>query len=78
MNVVADVLPIGVTPTDGDRERMLVLIAERELSLLATLIGYLEIGDLPKNRASRGLEVIGAALALRRVELGLAPRRVAA
>lgn len=76
MNSVADIVPIGTTTADGDR--VLVIRAERELSLLATLIGYLEIGDLPKNRASRGIEVIGAALALRRAELGLAPRRAAA
>lgn len=62
----------------ADRDRLLVLRAEHELTSLATLIAHLEISDLAKNRAARGLEVIGAALASRRSELGLAPRWAAA
>jgi hypothetical protein len=55
-----------------------LLCAEREVSYLETILRHCEISDLALNRALKGLGTIRAALEVRRPQVGLAPKQVAA
>jgi len=62
----------------ADSVAITLLCAEREVSYLETILRHCEISDLALNRALKGLGTIRAALEVRRPQVGLAPKQVAA
>jgi hypothetical protein len=64
----------GPTEATGDRERVAVVHAERELDTLQVIVDYAGISPLARRRAHEALAAIRRGLVSWRVALGLAAR----
>jgi hypothetical protein len=64
---VQEVIPIS------DAERIALIGAEREVALIETIVLHLEVSDLAKDRAIRGLRRVRESLGAFRSRYSLAP-----